>query len=111
VEKVDGFFRLSEEAFLRDFAGDIEPARARALCAVQGWGTSELVTAKTSTAAWKVKPCWYQVSTLDRTINPDLERFLTGRMKATTIELASSHVSLLSHSKEVAELILKAAGR
>jgi pimeloyl-ACP methyl ester carboxylesterase len=110
VEKVNGYFRLREEAFLRDFAGDLEPARARALFAVQGWGTAALVGTKTSTAAWKVKPCWYQVSTLDRTINPDLERFLAKRMKATTIELASSHVSLLSHSKEVADLILKAAG-
>jgi hypothetical protein len=46
----------------------------------------------------------------DRTINPELERFLAKRMNATTIELDSSHVSLVSHPKEIADLILLAAG-
>jgi pimeloyl-ACP methyl ester carboxylesterase len=111
VIKNDGFFWLSEEAFLRDFAGDVEPSRARALYAVQGRGADALPTTKTTSAAWKVKPTWYQVSTEDRTINPDLERFLAKRMNATTIELDSSHVSLVSHPKEIADLILLAAGR
>jgi pimeloyl-ACP methyl ester carboxylesterase len=107
----DGFFWLNEEAFLRDFAGDIDPVRARALFAVQGRGADALVTTKTTAAAWKEKPSWYQVSTRDRTIDPDLERFLAKRMKATTIELESSHLALLSHPKEIAALILQAAGR
>jgi pimeloyl-ACP methyl ester carboxylesterase len=110
VIKKAGFFWLSEEAFLRDFAGDLEPARARALYAVQGQVAVDLVASKTSTAAWRTKPSWYQVSTEDRTINPDLERFLAKRMNATTIELASSHLSLLSHPREIADLILRAAG-
>jgi pimeloyl-ACP methyl ester carboxylesterase len=111
VIKKDGFFWLSEEAFLRDFAGDIEPSRARALYAVQGRGADALPGTKTTNAAWRVKPTWYQVSTEDRTIDPELERFLAKRMKATTIELKSSHVSLVSHPKEIADLILLAAGR
>jgi len=49
------------------------------------------------------------VSKNDKTIAPELERFLAGRMKAKTIELESSHVSLISHPKEIAELILEAA--
>jgi pimeloyl-ACP methyl ester carboxylesterase len=111
VVRANGFFWLSQETFLRDFAGDVEPSRARALYAVQGRGADALPTTKTTTAAWKLKPTWYQVSTEDRTINPDLERFLAKRMHATTIELASSHVSLVSHPKEIADLILLAAGR
>jgi len=110
VIKKDGFFWLNEEAFLTDFAGDVAPLRARALYAVQGRGADALPTTKTTTAAWKVKPTWYQVSTEDRTINPEFERFLAKRMNATTIELASSHVSLVSHPKEIADLILLAAG-
>ena len=110
VIKRDGFFWLSEEAFLRDFAGDVEPSKARALYAVQGRGADSLPNTKTTTAAWKVKPTWYQVSTEDRTINPELERFLAKRMNATTIELGSSHVSLVSHPKEIADMILLAAG-
>jgi pimeloyl-ACP methyl ester carboxylesterase len=111
VVRKDGFFGLSEEAFLRDFAGDVEPSRARALYAVQGRGADTLPNTKTTTAAWRVKPTWYQVSTIDRTIDPELERFLAKRMNATTIEIESSHVSLVSHPKEIADLILAAAGR
>lgn len=110
VIKKDGFFWLSEEAFLRDFAGDVEAPKAHALYAVQGRGADALPNSKTTTAAWKLKPTWYQVSTADRTINPDLERFLAKRMNASTIELNSSHVSLVSHPKEIADLILRAAG-
>jgi pimeloyl-ACP methyl ester carboxylesterase len=110
VVKANGYFWLSEESFLRDFAADIEPQRARALYAAQGRAADQLVTDRTSAAAWRTKPTWYQVSTEDRTINPDLERFLAKRMNATTIELQSSHLSLLSHPKEIADLILSAAG-
>jgi pimeloyl-ACP methyl ester carboxylesterase len=110
IVSADGFFWLSEEAFLRDFAGDLPPARARALFAVQGQAASTLVTERTSTAAWRSKPSWYQVSTEDHTINPDLERFLAKRMRATTVELASSHLSLVSHPREISDLILQAAG-
>src|SRR5271155_600156 len=87
VIRMGGFFWLGEEAFLRDFAGDIEPSRARALYAVQGRGADALPGTRTTTAAWRVKPTWYQVSTEDRTIDPEFERFLAKRMKATTIEL------------------------
>jgi len=108
--KSDGYAQLSEESFLRDFAGDLEPARARALYAVQGRISATLFASKTTQAAWKVKPTWYAVSTQDRTTSPELERFLADRMKAKTIELKSSHVSLLSHPREIADLILAAAG-
>jgi pimeloyl-ACP methyl ester carboxylesterase len=111
VVKANGYFWLGEESFLKDFAGDLPPARARALYAVQGRGADALVTARTTKAAWRVKPTFYQVSTEDRTINPELERFLAKRMNATTIELASSHLSLVSHPREIADLILRAAGR
>jgi pimeloyl-ACP methyl ester carboxylesterase len=110
VVKANGYFWLSEESFLRDFAADIDPQRARTLYAAQGRGADQIVQDRTSVAAWRTKPTWYQVSTQDRTINPDLERFLAKRMNATTIELPSSHLSLLSHPKEIAELILSAAG-
>lgn len=110
VVKADGYFWLSEESYLRDFAADIDPQRARALFAAQGRGADQIVKDRTSVAAWRTKPTWYQVSTEDRTINPDLERFLAKRMNATTIELQSSHLSLLSHPQEISNLILSAAG-
>jgi pimeloyl-ACP methyl ester carboxylesterase len=109
--KSGGFAQLSEEAFLRDFAGDIDPAKARILYAVQGRISDTLFAAKTRNAAWRSKPSWYAVSTEDRTISPELERFMADRMKAKTIEVKASHLSLISHPQEITDLILNAAGR
>jgi pimeloyl-ACP methyl ester carboxylesterase len=100
---------LTEEAFLRDFAGDVPAARARVLYAEQEPFNKALLQGKTTNAAWRSKPSFYAVSTEDRTINPDLERFMAKRMGAETIELKSSHVSMISHPRAIADLILKAA--
>jgi len=106
----DGYAQLSEAAFLDDFAGGVPREKARALYAVQGRNLSTLPGERTTTAAWRTKPSWYQVSRQDRTIDPDLERFLANRMGAHTLELDASHVSLITHPREVAGLILAAAG-
>jgi pimeloyl-ACP methyl ester carboxylesterase len=103
--------RLTEQAFLRDFAGDVSPDKARVLYAVQTPFKRTLLADKTTHAAWRSKPSWYAVSTEDRTINPDLERFMAKRMGARTIEVKSSHVSLISHPDTIANLILEAAGQ
>jgi pimeloyl-ACP methyl ester carboxylesterase len=103
--------RLSEEAFLRDFAGDLPKAKAKALYAVQQPFQKALLAGKTTNAAWRSKPSYYAVSTEDRTINPDLERFMAKRMGAKTIEVRASHLSLISHPKEITRLILEAAGQ
>ncbi|WP_064681846.1 alpha/beta fold hydrolase [Rhizobium bangladeshense] len=103
--------RLTEEAFLRDFGGDLPEARARILYAVQQPFQKALLTGKTSNAAWRSKPSYYAVSTQDGTINPDLQRFMARRMGAKAIELKSSHLSLISHPDEITNLILEAAGQ
>jgi len=107
----DGYGKLSEEAFVKDFAGDLPKAEAESYYAVQQPMGKAITMAKTTVAAWHDKPTWYAVSTLDRTINPDFERFMAKRMNAHTVEIKASHVSLLSHPKEVANLILEAAGQ
>src|ERR1700745_4065027 len=103
--------RLSEEAFLRDFAGDLPEAKAKVLYAVQEPFHKALLTGRTTRAAWRSKPSYYAVSTEDRTINPDLERFMAKRMGAKTIEGKASHLSLISHPDEITQLILEAAGQ
>lgn len=105
----DGYGALSESAFIHDFAGDLPEREAKAYYAVQQPIGKAIIQAKTTVAAWQHKPTWYAVSTEDRTINPDLERFMAKRMHAQTIELKSSHVSLLSQPEAVANLIMKAA--
>ena len=96
--------RLSEAAFLKDFAGDLAADKARVLFAVQQPFHKALLAGKTTQAAWRSKP------SEDRTINPDLERFMAKRMNARTVELEASHLSLISHPQAIADLILEAAG-
>jgi pimeloyl-ACP methyl ester carboxylesterase len=103
--------RLSQEAFLRDFAGDLPREKAMVLYAVQEPFHKALLSGRTTHAAWRSKPSYYAVSTEDRTINPDLERFMAKRMGAKTIEVKSSHLSLISHPDEITQLILEAAGQ
>jgi pimeloyl-ACP methyl ester carboxylesterase len=104
----DGYGSLSEEAFVNDFAGDLPKSEARAYFAVQQPMGKAITMAKTTVAAWHDKPTWYVVSTEDRTINADLERFMAKRMGAKTIEIKASHIVLVSHPKEVSDLILDA---
>jgi pimeloyl-ACP methyl ester carboxylesterase len=103
--------QLSEEAFLHDFAGDLPEEKAKVLYAVQAPFARALMSGKVTQAAWRSKPSFYAVSAEDRTINPDLERFMAKRMGAKTIEIKSSHLSLISHPDAIADLILQAAGR
>ena len=100
--------RLSEKAFLHDFAGDLPPEEARVLYAAQQPFKKSLTTEKTTDAAWRTKPSFYAVSTQDRTINPDLERFMAKRMGAKTIEIEASHLALISHPDAITNLILEA---
>jgi pimeloyl-ACP methyl ester carboxylesterase len=103
--------RLSEPAFLRDFAGDVPESKAKVLYAVQQPFQKSLLAGKTTQAAWRTKPSFYAISTEDRTINPDLQRFMAKRMGAKTIEVKASHVSLISQPDVIAALILEAAGQ
>lgn len=103
--------RLGEQAFLRDFAGDLPEAKAKVLYAAQQPFNKPLLAGRVTQAAWRSKPSFYAVSAEDRTINPDLQRFMAKRMGAKTIELAASHVPMISRPDEIAALILDAAGR
>jgi len=62
-------------------------------------------------AAWKTVPSWYAVSTQDKAINPDLERFMAKRMNAQTTEINASHVSFLSQPKAIVKIIEAAAAK
>ena len=104
----DGFGQLTEAAFLEDFANGLPRDRARMLHAVQGRISQSLFADRTTVAAWHDKPCWYAVTRDDRTTAPELQRFLADRMGATTIELDSGPLSLISHPDEITALIREA---
>jgi predicted alpha/beta hydrolase family esterase len=104
----DGFGALTEDAFLNDFANGVDPEVARVLYAVQGHVSARLFHDRTTVAAWRSRPAWYAVSRRDRTISPELERFLAQRMRARTVEIDAGHLSLISHPRAVTELVMDA---
>ncbi|MGW3285664.1 alpha/beta fold hydrolase [Streptomyces sp. NPDC001002] len=102
-----GFKFIGRPAFLRDFANGVPRKEALTLYAAQGPLSTAAPT--TSVAAWHQRPSWYAVSKNDRTIDPDLERFMARRMGATTIEVDAGHLSLVTHPEVISRLILRAA--
>jgi len=90
------------------FAGDLPKAEAAALAAVQRPVSGAIFADKMGPPAWKQIKSWYQVSENDQMIPPDTERMFASRTEATTISLPTSHASLVSRPREIAELILDA---
>jgi pimeloyl-ACP methyl ester carboxylesterase len=105
-----GFLTLSADAF-KKFGSDLPEREALVAAATQGPIAASAFGAHVSGVAWKTKPSWYIVSSLDQAIAPDEERFFAKRMKATTTELKASHVAMLSQPKAVAAVIMDAATR
>jgi len=91
------------------FAGDLPEAEQKFVYATQGAPVADLFNQKHEGIAWKTKPSWYIVATKDRTVHPDLQRFVAKRMGATTVETDSSHVPMLSQPRLVLDVIRKAA--
>ena len=104
-----GFGWLSEDDFVNHFAADVEPGKARVMYAVQQPLTVSAFNEAMGTPAWKSLPSWYFVATDDEAIPPDAERQFAARMGATTVEVASGHVAMVSHPTEVTDLLKAAA--
>ena len=91
------------------FAGDLPEQEQKVVWATQYPPAADLFNRNAPGVAWKSKPSWYIVATKDRTVQPDLERFVAKRMGATVTEVESSHVVILSKPSVVTEVILNAA--
>ena len=104
----EGYLSISPKGFAEDFAQDLPEKEVKVLWATQGPTNAAAFGATITNAAWKTKPSWFVVAAEDRAIPPALEKAEAERMKATTVTLASSHLAMLSHPKEVAEMIEKA---
>jgi pimeloyl-ACP methyl ester carboxylesterase len=103
-----GFGWLSEDDFIHHFAADLEPATARAMWAAQQPLALSAFGDVMDVPAWKSHPSWYLVATDDQAIPPDAERQFAARMGATTVEVAASHVAMVSRPAQVTELITSA---
>jgi pimeloyl-ACP methyl ester carboxylesterase len=105
----DGFVSLSLKAINERFVPDVSPEERKIIYATQVPLAASAGEEKVQSPAWKTKPSWFIVAAQDEVISPDLERFKAKLIKATTIELESSHVPMLSQPNKVAEFIISAA--
>jgi pimeloyl-ACP methyl ester carboxylesterase len=92
-----------------DFAGDLTDQEKKLILATQGVPRPDLLGTKVGGTGWKSKPSWYIVGKKDRTVPPEMERFVAKRMGATTYEFDSSHVPMLSQPERMLEVIRTAA--
>jgi pimeloyl-ACP methyl ester carboxylesterase len=104
-----GFAWLPEDDFVAHFAADVDPVQARVMHAVQQPVHTAALAQAMGAPAWKSLPTWYMVAENDEAIPPDGERQFAQRMGATTVEVPSSHVPMVSHADAVVELIETAA--
>ena len=104
-----GFVWLTEDDYVNHFAADVDRPQARVMHATQQALAGSAFADVMGAPAWRSQPNWYLVATDDQAIPPDAERQFASRMGATTVEVASSHVAMVSHPDEVAQLIKMAA--
>jgi pimeloyl-ACP methyl ester carboxylesterase len=104
-----GFAWIPEDDFLNHFAGDIDPVKAKVMYAVQQALATSTLQDVMGVPAWKSLPSWFLVAANDEAIPPEAERQFAARMGATTVEVPSGHVAMISHPDEVAQLIQTAA--
>jgi pimeloyl-ACP methyl ester carboxylesterase len=104
-----GFAWLSEDDFVSHFAADVDPVKAKVMFAVQQALATSAFGDVMGVPAWKALPVWYLVAADDQALPPDAERMFASRMDATTVEIPSGHVAMVSHPGEVAQLIEAAA--
>jgi len=105
----EGFIWVSKEGVQECFAGDLPAEKSAVIYATQGAPSAGVFSSVLKEAAWRKKPSWYVIANDDQTVSPELQYFMSNRMGATTMVLASSHVAMISHPKEVLEQIRAAA--
>jgi pimeloyl-ACP methyl ester carboxylesterase len=99
-----GFVWLSVDDFVNHFAADVDPVKAKVLCAVQQPLASAAFNDVMGVPAWKSLPSWYMVAVDDQALPPDAERLFAKRMGATVVEVPSGHLAMVSHPGDVAKL-------
>jgi pimeloyl-ACP methyl ester carboxylesterase len=104
-----GFAWLPEDDFLNHFAADVDPTKARVMYAAQQPLHASALEEVMGTPAWKSLPSWFLVAEGDQTIPPDAQRQFSARMGATTTEVATNHVAMVSHPDDVVSMIESAA--
>ncbi|MDR6492030.1 pimeloyl-ACP methyl ester carboxylesterase [Paraburkholderia terricola] len=104
-----GFLWLDRAKYRADFAADVPENLTRVLSAAQQPIAAKAFGETVSQVAWKEKPSWYVLTTKDRAVSPDVEKFMAERMGAKVVPMASSHLAPVSHAGAIADVIDRAA--
>ena len=99
-----GFVWLAEDDFTNHFAADVDPVTSKVMFAVQQPLASNTFSDEMGVPAWRSLPSWYLIATEDQAIPPPAQQMFAQRMGATTIDVPSSHVAMVSHPKDVIRL-------
>ena len=91
------------------FCGDLPEDEQKIVWATAYPPAVDLFARNAPGVAWRTKPSWYIVANNDQAVHPDLERAAAKRMGATTYDIDSSHVPMLSHPDYVLDVIRAAA--
>jgi pimeloyl-ACP methyl ester carboxylesterase len=111
VSRTDGYLWVDPARYQDALAHDVDEMEAAILAAVQKPVRPAIFYDPPDLAAWKSKPCWYQVSSADHMIPRELQDWMARRIDATVITLPASHLPMVSHPAEIADLILSAAAQ
>ena len=103
-----GYLTITHKGIMEDFVPDIPVAERELVYATQGDWHASFLAETVAKAAWRSKPSWSIIPN-DRMVPPQHQRDAAARMHAKVTRLASSHVPMLSHPREVAAVILDAA--
>jgi len=102
-------FTLAPEGFHESFCADI-PADDAAFYAISQRPLAGVALSEPApTPAWRSRPVWAVLPTADKCIDPGVHHFSYERMGATVTEIkGASHVAMISHPTEVAEVVMTA---
>jgi len=106
-----GFLTATPKGIAEDMAQDLPEKEQQILAATQGQTAAAVFGATVTKAAWKSKPSWAVIAGNDRAIPPEPEKDEAAAIKATSITLPANHLAMLSHPREVAELIEQASAK
>lgn len=109
LKNTNGVLTVTKEGVAKAFSGDLTPDEQNLIYVAQQPASPKVFAGVGEHAAWRTKPSWYVVASEDKTINPELEKWMAKRANAKTTILASSHVAMLAKPQEILEVILDAA--
>lgn len=109
IKDSSDYLWIDRSRYHNDFAADVPEHVTRVLATAQVPIAAKAFSETVSQVGWKDKPSWYVLTTKDRAVSPDVQKFMADRMGAKVVPMASSHLAPVSHAAAIADVIDRAA--